>query len=44
MGATYDTGISKRLGIMVAVLVALLVAFHLAGFSIVGTVSGSVKL
>jgi hypothetical protein len=44
MGATYDTGISKRLGAMVFVLLALLIALHLAGFSVVAAASGSVKL
>lgn len=43
-GSTYDVGISKRLGFMVAVLLVLWVAFHLLGFSVVGAVSGSVKL
>jgi hypothetical protein len=33
MQQTYDTGISKRLGYMVFILVAVLVAFHLLGFS-----------
>lgn len=43
-GSTYDEGISKRLGFLVAFLLVLWVAFHLLGFSVVGTVSGGVKL
>lgn len=45
MQSTFDTGISKRLGIMLFVLIALLVAFHLFGLSGVSlAASGSVRI
>jgi hypothetical protein len=44
MQNTFDTGISKRLGFMVGVLLVLWIAFHLLGFSIVGAASAGVRL